>query len=294
MVSPTSYVAIVVIVGAVVYGFVRKTLQSFTLGIAVLVVFILQVYSRDGIVPELQLSWTGGVLSPLYSWVTYEFLHASLSHLLFNLLALLLIAPSFEERIGSVRFVVLFFVGGIVGAAGFLALNIGSSLALVGASASISSVFGAYGRLFPRDKVQLFIPIPGVPSLPVIDVVIAFLVIETALSILGPYSGLGSIAWQAHVIAMAFGFAAAPVVKLLPTGPARLAHLPRIAGWAALATTSELRAILEEAERADVPEVRQAWIEKLVRAARCPQCGGPLRRRLGSVVSSCGWRLRIR
>ncbi len=294
MLSPLSYVAMLVIGGAVAFGFARKTLQSLTLGVAILVVFILQFVSQGFVVTDLRLASIGGVLSSPYTWVTYQFLHADLSHLLFNLLALLLIAPPFEERVGSARFAVLFFAGGVIGAAGFLALNLGSNVALIGASASISAVFGAYGRLYPRDRVQLFLPIPGIPALPVIEVVIGFLVLETALSVFGSYLGLGQIAWQAHVVAMVFGFAAAPVIKLLPVGPARLRRLPTVAGWRALATTPELESILEEAERADLPEVRQAWIEKLVRAAKCPECGGPLRRRLGGVSSSCGWRLRIR
>lgn len=293
MLSAFSYVAFVAIVAAVVYGFARKTLQSLTLGVAILFVFILQFASRGLVVTDLRLASIGGALSPPYSWITYQFLHADLSHLLFNLLALLLIAPPFEERIGSGRFAILFFVGGVVGAAGFLALNLGSNVALVGASASISSVFGAYGRLYPRDRVQLFLPIPGVPALPVIEVVIGFLVLESALSFFGSYLGLGGIAWQAHVVAMAFGFLVAPAVKLLPLGPARLRRLASVSGWRVLATTPELEAILDEAERADLPEVRQAWIEKLVRAAKCPNCGGPLRRRFGGVSSPCGWRRRI-
>jgi membrane associated rhomboid family serine protease len=294
MLSPLSYLGLVAIACAVGYGFARKTLQSLTLGVAILIVYVLQFVSADRIVVDLRLASIGGVLSPPYSWITYQFLHANLSHLLFNLLALLLISPAFEERIGSGRFVVLFFAGGIVGGAGFLLLNLGTNVALIGASASISSVFGAYGRLYPKDRVQLFLPIPGIPALPVIEVVVGFLLLETALSVFGSYLGLGGIAWQAHVVAMAFGFAAAPMVKLLPLGPARLRRLPSVSGWRALATTPELVAILEEAERADISEVRQAWIEKLVRAAKCPKCGGPLRRRFGRVSSSCGWRLRVR
>ena len=292
--SLLSLAAIGVIVIAVAYGFVRKTLQTLTLGVAILLVFALQFIPQGLVTEQLQLSWIDGGLSAPYTWITYQFLHFNPGHLFFNLLALLLIAPSFEERIGSARFAVLYFAGGVVGAAGFVALNLSTNLALIGASASISAIFGGYGRLYPRDRVRLFLPIPGIPALPVIEVVIGFLLIETALSVFSPYFGLGNIAWQAHVVAMAFGFAAAPLIMRIPIGSPRLRRLAPLPGWQALAVTPDLQRILEEAERSDLPELREAWLEKLVRAAKCPRCGGPLRRRLGRVRSRCGWSARIR
>jgi hypothetical protein len=164
---------------------------------------------------------------------------------------------------------------------------------LVGASAGISSVFGAYGRLHPRDRVQLFLPLPGNPSLPVIDVVIGFLLLETALSFFGGFFGLQAIAWQAHVVAMIFGFVTAPLVMRIPYGRQRPLKRMSFTEWQALATTPELRAILEEAERADIPEIRDAWLEKFVRAMKCPRCGGPVKMRFGRLTSSCGWRGRL-
>ena len=292
--STLSLAAVGIIVVAVAYGFVRKTLQTLTLGVAILLVFALQFIPQGFVTQQLQLTWLDGRLSAPYTWITYQFLHFSPAHLFFNLLALLLIAPSFEERIGSARFAVLYFAGGIVGAAGFVALNLSTNLALIGASASISAVFGGYGRLFPRDRVQLFLPIPGIPALPVIEVVVGFLLIETALSVFSPYLGLASIAWQAHVVAMAFGFAAAPLMMRIPVGSSRLRRLAPLAGWQVLAVTPELQRILDEAERSDLPELREAWLEKLARAARCPRCDGPLRWRFGRVRSRCGWSVRVR
>src|SRR5436309_2649021 len=108
------------------------------------------------------------------------------------------------------------------------------------------------------------------------------------LGLLGP---LG-IAWEAHVGALIFGFATAPFFMRLPLrgGRGRLIPLKAIHD---LATTPELQRILTEAERADLPETREAWIESFVRAARCPRCAGPLRRRFGRIVSDCGWHRRL-
>lgn len=295
--DPLSYVAMAAIVGAVLYSYWKKALLTFTIVFACAIVFALEVMSDDRIWADLALyrfTFFGSAVSPPWTLVTYQFVHAGLTHLLFNVLALIFIAPVFEDRIGSLRFGVLYFVGGVVGGGGFLLLNLSRSVILVGASASISAIFGAYGRLYPRDRIQLFLPLPGLPAFRVIDIVIAFLVLETALSVLGGAFGpLAGVAWQAHVIGMAFGFAAAPLAMRIPSKRSRPLKKISFASWRSLATTPELRGILEEAERADLPEIRDAWLEKLVRAMRCPQCGGPVKRSFGRLTSPCGWKARL-
>ena len=292
--DPLSLVAIGVIVASLVYSYWKKALLTFTITVACGIIFALEVVSNDLIIFDLSLSSFFGHVSPPWTLLTFQFLHANLTHLLFNVLALLLIAPVFEDRIGSLRFGILYYVGGVVGGGAFLLINLSQPIViLVGASAGISSVFGAYGRLYPRDRVQLFLPLPGIPSLPVIDVVIGFLLLETALSFFGGFFGLQSIAWQAHVVAMIFGFVTAPLVMRIPSGRQRPLKPMSFTQWQVLATTPELRSILEEAERADIPEIRDAWLEKFVHAMRCPQCGGPVRMRFGRLTSPCGWRGRL-
>ena len=295
--DPVSLVAIAVIVGTLLYSYGRKALLTFTITVACCIIFGLEVATSYAIWADLSLYANVpflAPLSPVWTFVTYQYLHASITHLLFNILAFILIAPIFEERIGSFRFGVLYFAGGIVGGVGFLLLNATSPVILVGASASISSIFGGYGRLYPRDRVQLFFPIPGLPAIPMIDVVIGFLVLETALSFFGgSIPVFGAVAWEAHVIAMIFGLAIAPLVMRIPIGRKRPLKKMSFEPMRALATTPELRSILEEAERADLPEIREAWVEKFVAAMRCPQCGGPVKRSFGRLTSRCGWRGRI-
>ncbi len=307
--DPASWVAIAVIAGCLLYSYWRKALLTFTITVACCIVYGLEVATSNAIWIDLSLYhnvpylvfFSPGValvalppLSAPWTFVTYQFVHASIQHLLFNVLAFILIAPVFEERIGSFRFGVLYFVGGVVGAAGFLLLNFSSGVILVGASGSISAIFGGYGRLYPRDRITLFFPLPGLPSFRVIDVVIGFLVLETVLSFFGgsvPF--LGAVAWEAHVIAMAFGLAAAPLVMRIPVGRAKPLRKMSFESLRALATTPELRAILEEVEKADIPEIRDAWVEKFVRAMRCPNCGGPVKKSFGRLSSDCGWRGRL-
>src|SRR2546427_4220264 len=126
------------------------------------------------------------------------------------------------------------------------------------------------------------------PTLPVVEVVVIFLILEPLVGLLGPL-GIG---WEAHVGALIFGFAASPLFMRLPVRGGRGRLIP-VKAIQDLAATPELQRILREAERADLPETREAWIESFVRAARCPRCGGLLKHRFGRIVSDCGWRRRL-
>lgn len=298
--EPLSLAAIAVIVVAFVYAFARKALLSLTLAIAAIAVFALDQVSialrlvapfpeRNTVVADLALVYLPGLVSSPWTWITFQFLHAGVGHLLLNLMGFVFLAPILEERIGSPRWAILFLGGGAFGAGVFLLVS-GMQGALVGASAGLLAVFGAFGRLYPRERVRLFLPLPGVPAVPVITLVIVFLLLEIVLG-LDPTRG---VAWQAHVGGIVFGFAFAPALLRLPLGRAPGTRAPRrlarLDGLQALATTPELRGILEEAERADIPEIRDAWVEKFVASARCPRCAGPLRRSLGRITSDCGWK----
>lgn len=297
--DPLSLVATGTIATFLAYTIARKGLLSLGVAISLLVVYVIQVISALSIrgfpfvfagpvTRELALVVMPDFLSAPWTWITFQFVHGSETHLLLNLLGLIFFSPVFEERVGRTAWAVLFFVGGAFGALAFVLLHLGGAI-LIGASAGVVSVFGGFGRLFPRDRVRLFLPLPGVPAIPVIYVVIGYLVLETFLSFAGPEG----IAWEAHLAGIAFGFAVAPALRRLPGAGARRGRLTGLDGLRPLATTRELQGILAEAEKADLPEVRDAWIEKFVRAMRCPQCGGPVRLRFGRLTSECGWKVKI-
>lgn len=294
--EPISLVAIAVVIIANLYAIVRKALLSLMYAVVILAVYALQVMSSPfGLVtasPVTQelglLSVPGGPIDPA-RWITFEFVHGSTIHVLLNLLGLILILPVFEERIRSARWAILFYVGGAFGALVFVLVHAGQPFLLVGASAGILAAFGAYGRLYPRERVTLFLPLPGMPSFSVIQIVVLFLALELVLGTLLP----GGIAWEAHAGALLFGFAAAPIIRRLPVPGRQPTRLRPLEGLRDLATTPDLGRILDEAVRADLPETREAWVEKFIAAARCPRCDGPIRRRLGRIKSECGWRRSI-
>src|SRR5437870_12474022 len=144
--------------------------------VAILGVFALQVSSSalgfvrlSPVTFELGLFAAPGSPPAPWAWITFEFVHASETHIFLNLLGLILISPTLEERIGSARWTLLFFVGGAAGALVLLLVHFGSVVLLVGVSAGIFAVFGAYGRLYPRGRVALFVPVRGIPAVPGVE-----------------------------------------------------------------------------------------------------------------------------
>jgi membrane associated rhomboid family serine protease len=74
--------------------------------------------------------------------ITSAFLHGSILHLGFNMLLLYWIGGPIEDAIGRARFLILYFVSGLAGAAGALLLTDANSIT-VGASGAIFGLLGA-------------------------------------------------------------------------------------------------------------------------------------------------------
>jgi rhomboid family protein len=98
-----------------------------------------------------------------YPWmfVTSIFLHASFSHLFFNMLALFFFGIYLEPMIGRRRFVALFFAAGIIGNAGYMFTAPTPYTPAIGASGAIYGVVGALAALTPFAIVFVgLIPMP--------------------------------------------------------------------------------------------------------------------------------------
>ena len=294
--EPLAIIAAATIPIAIVYSWRRKAPLSLTFAVAMLLTFILG-YVADQISPargfafvlDLAVYRTTLFHSGPVAYVTTIFLHAGLTHLLFNLLFLVFFGPLLEERIGSLRWGVLFLVGGIVATLAFELIRFSLSIyLLLGASGALSAIFGAFGRLYPRERIRLFIPLP-LPPLPVIYYVIGFIVIEFLLAVTGTAAG---IAWEAHVAGVAFGFAAAPLVMKIPSR-VRAATPRDFQVLRPLVTRHELDEIYGHLSREPMREVQDAWLEQFARKAACPECAKPLAWDRGALRSECGWKMRL-
>jgi membrane associated rhomboid family serine protease len=98
----------------------------------------------------------------LWRFLTFQFLHANLHHLLFNMLALFFFGPLVEFYLRPRQFLVYYLLCGVGGALFYLVLltlgwQIGTSwVPLVGASAGIFGVLVAAALIAPHAMVYLF------------------------------------------------------------------------------------------------------------------------------------------
>ncbi len=292
--EPVAVLAALAIPAAVAYAWARKAPLSLTFTVAVIWIFLVlaaaAAFARETAgraFLDLAFSRIDSVSSGPWTWITSLFTHASFLHLLSNLIFLVTFAPLVEERIGTLRFGVLYLAGGLFATLVFALLHLeGTGYVLLGASGALSAVFGAFGRLYPRERIRLWIFVP-LPPTPAITLVLGFVVLQLLLQPLLP-----GIAWEAHIAGVAFGFAVAPAILRLQA-PRKAMRLQDVAALRPLAIGRDLEEAYSHLEEETFPEARRAWLERFTSRARCPRCDGPLRLRGSTISSTCGWKLRL-
>ncbi len=126
--------------------------------------------------------------------LTAMFVHSGFGHIFGNMITLYFFGSFLHRLIGSGRFLLVYFVGGIVG--NVLYLLLGDSLSIaVGASGAVYAIAGALVVMMPRLTVRLYFFIP----MPLWVVVLVFFVI---------WSFIPGVAWQAHMGGLAVGLVA--------------------------------------------------------------------------------------
>ena len=105
----------------------------------------------------------GGFESQFQLWqlVSYAFLHASLGHLFFNMLALYMFGSEIERLFGSRYYLRYYFACVLTAAVSHLLVTAwigGPPVPTVGASGGIFGLLLAYGLYFPERRVMLLIP----------------------------------------------------------------------------------------------------------------------------------------
>ena len=129
------------------------------------------------------------ILARPWTMVTYMFLHGSISHILFNMIALYFFGSRVEQRLGAERFFGLYFVGGISGA--LMSFAFEPYAPVIGASAGVFGVMLAFARFWPRDQIYIWGIIP---------IEARWLVgITTVMALYGGFSGGGGVAHFAHL-----------------------------------------------------------------------------------------------
>jgi membrane associated rhomboid family serine protease len=136
--------------------------------------------SRDMLTAFGHFSTYAGVLRiEVWRLITFQFLHGSILHILFNMLGLWTFGRLVEEHLGSKRYLAFYLMCGISGGLMYLLLNLAGYVAfattgatvpgllvqhvatpLIGASAGVFGVIVASAKIAPNDQVSFFGLIP--------------------------------------------------------------------------------------------------------------------------------------
>lgn len=173
----------------------------FLIGINILVFVIQQVFSGYLDI-FLAVSVFGIKEGFFWQFITYMFAHGSITHILFNMLALFIFGTALERHIGSWEFLSYYLITGI--SAGAFSLLVywltGQNMVfLIGASGAIFAVELAYATFFPNSMIYIW----GIIPLRAPVMVLLFTGIELFNMIVG---SRGNVAHLTHLAGFGFGW----------------------------------------------------------------------------------------
>jgi membrane associated rhomboid family serine protease len=128
---------------------------TWGLAASLVLVFLLTVSDLErtvaqwGLIPDETLRHGGLTL------ITSFFLHAGWMHLIGNVYFLVVFGDNVEDRVGTVRYVLLILLAALVGDFAHIASDPHSQTPAVGASGGISGIIAFYALRFPRARIGL-------------------------------------------------------------------------------------------------------------------------------------------
>jgi membrane associated rhomboid family serine protease len=137
---------------------------------------------------------------------TALFLHADWSHLLGNLVFLLIFGLPAERVLGPWRLLLLFLLGGAASNLAALYVMDTPDQTIIGASGAVSALLGTYLALFPGARLGVVVPLGlflefvRAPAFLLIGVWAA---LQVVFAYIGP--SFGQVAWSAHLAGFLFG-----------------------------------------------------------------------------------------
>lgn len=155
------------------------------------------------------------------NWITYQFMHASVFHLLGNMFMLIIFGGALELLIGSAWIIIIYLAGGLFAAFGFIFLNSMSMTPMVGASGALTAIMSFYLVTEKKKNLQFFYfisPIQGYFGNIFMSkwLLLPLIFFPDISAYLSTPTEMGSgIAYAAHIFGAAFGFILALGIKLL-------------------------------------------------------------------------------
>jgi membrane associated rhomboid family serine protease len=152
-------------------------------------------------------------LCPHKSWLlslfTSMFLHGGWLHLGGNMLYLWIFGNNVEDRLGPLRYLLFYLLGGLAASALELAFSPDSVVPTLGASGAIAAVLGSYLVMFPRARVLTLVFFILPVSLPAVVVLGGWFVLQLFHGVGGLGTQVnGGVAYWAHVGGFVFGMLA--------------------------------------------------------------------------------------
>src|SRR5215469_12816115 len=160
-----------------------------------------------GITPAALLGGTAP--APVFTLVTYMFLHANMGHIFGNMIFLWVFGDDVEEVLGRGRFLLFYLLCGIGGGIAFVASDPGFQGPLIGASGAISGVVIAYAMWRPCARVTVLVSI--IPLRIAAFWVIGLFVVTQLVSL--ESTGKSDVAYWAHLGGMITGAILFPLLK---------------------------------------------------------------------------------
>ena len=160
-------------------------------------------------------SWAYNVgLSPtdFTPLLTNTFLHGGWLHVIINMWTLWIFGPALEDRLGPVRFAILYLLAGLAASVTHAIFHPVSTVPALGASGAIAGIIAAYALRFPYAWVRvlvlvIFIPLFfSVPAMLFAAVWFFTQVLQGTSELFSPFAGSG-IAWWAHIGGFVSGWA---------------------------------------------------------------------------------------
>jgi len=138
------------------------------------------------------------------------FLHGGWLHFLSNVWILFIFGDNVEDRLGSVRYLIFYILGGLTAATIQVLFMPNSQLPLLGASGAIAAAMGAYFSFYPRARVLTVIPIfifPWLIEVPAMLFLGFWFLIQlfSGIFAVSDAAAAGGIAWWAHIGGFLFG-----------------------------------------------------------------------------------------
>jgi membrane associated rhomboid family serine protease len=141
-----------------------------------------------------------------WTLLTNMFIHAGVWHIFANMITLYFFGSFLNRLIGTWRFLVVYFAGGIASSIAYLLLAPRWDIA-VGASGAIFALGGVLAVMRPKLRVIMF---PIFVPMPLWVAIIGIFAVFTILAIVGV---LPTIAWQGHLGGLVAGLVAGLILR---------------------------------------------------------------------------------